>query len=338
MYGELRALIHPFEAGILRMPDRCFFLRAQAGTIFDERWRKALLCEQSFKPDFDALSRARFDVVTKVSGHYELGLCLLTKHKAENLVNIARGWSLLAPGGTLVGCGAKEQGAASIEKVVDEVVGLSGNLSKHHARTFWFAKRLEHMPDRMVEWLNMGRLKPNAAGEYLTQPGMFTWDKPDIGSALLLSALPEGIGGRVADLGAGWGYLSVNLARRYRTIETIDLYEAELLALEAARENAKSVADGPAFGFFWHDVSTGIAAGAGYDWIVMNPPHHVGRQVSYDLGRSFISAAAGGLRPGGKLVLVANRRLPYESMLGQLFKSTTVLTQSSGFKVLLSRA
>ena len=73
-------------------------------------------------------------------------------------------------------------------------------------------------------------------GDFTTLPGVFSADQPDRGSVLLAAALPAKLPARVADLGAGWGYLSrVILARE--GVKELDLIEAEADALDCARLN-----------------------------------------------------------------------------------------------------
>ena len=134
-----------------------------------------------------------------------------------------------------------------------------------------------------------------------------------------------------ADLGAGYGYLSAEVLARNPGVHALDLYEADARALALARENLGTPA-GVELGFHWHDVAAGLPR-RGYDFIVSNPPFHSGRADEPALGRAFIAAAAGALRPGGRLFLVANRHLPYEAELAARFAAVRVLAQEGGFKV-----
>ena len=52
------------------------------------------------------------------------------------------------------------------------------------------------------------RSRTQIEGGFTTVPGVFSADAPDRGSVLLAAALPAKLPARVADLGAGWGYLS----------------------------------------------------------------------------------------------------------------------------------
>jgi 16S rRNA (guanine1207-N2)-methyltransferase len=82
----------------------------------------------------------------------------------------------------------------------------------------------------------------------------------------------------------------------------------------------------------WHDVGGGIPGR--YDAVVSNPPFHIRRADVPDLGRSFIRAAAEALVDDGSLLLVANRHLPYEDILGQRFRDVRVIGGNPAFKVL----
>ena len=68
--------------------------------------------------------------------------------------------------------------------------------------------------------------------------------------------------------------------------------------------------------------------------VVCNPPFHAqGRADRPDIGRRFIAVAAQALKPGGRLWLVANRHLPYESELDARFGRARIVAQEGAFKV-----
>jgi 16S rRNA (guanine1207-N2)-methyltransferase len=309
------ALAYAFDSGALAHK-RAFFLRAEPLPFED------VDAEQSFRPVYLRLGRASPRIER---GSYEQGLVLLTKHKEENFANIARGWALLAPGGTLVCAGANEDGAASLERQADKVFGLAGTLSKFHSRVFWFAKSDRPPPDF---WRGLGHLQPVADGRWLSQPGIFSWDRIDDGSALMAQHLPEGLSGRIADFGCGWGYLARRVLDGSPGLQHLDLIDAEHRALEAARAN---VVDGRAR-FHWLDL-TSEPAPAICDAIVCNPPFHAGRAATPALGQKMIEAAARALRPDGRFYMVANRGLPYEAVLGAHFTSFETLADNNKFKV-----
>jgi 16S rRNA (guanine1207-N2)-methyltransferase len=310
-----RALAYAFETGALAKR-QAFFLRAEDPPFAE------ITCEQSFRPDFLRLKKATPRIE---SGTWPLGLVLLTKHKEENFANIARGWSLLEPGGTLVCAGANDDGAASLERHVGKVFGLEASLSKFHSRVFWVTKGERPPPDY---WQKLATLQPIATGlAIVSQPGTFSWDHIDDGSALLTTGWPDALCGHVADFGCGWGYLSYVLLD-HRSIQRIDLIDAEYRALEAARAN---IVD-PRASFHWLDLARERAP-ATYDAIVCNPPFHTGRASTPALGQAVLSAAAQALKPGGCLYMVANRGLPYEPVLKQHFASFETLTDNNKFRV-----
>lgn len=299
---------------------RAFLLRAEPLPLGD------IDAEQSFRPEYLRLKQTKWSVVPRLdSGAYDLGLVLLTKHKEESFANIARGWALLVPGGRLVCAGANDDGAASLEKHVAKAFGLADRISKFHCRIFWFDKGERAPPDF---WRSLARLQPVAAGPWFSQPGIFSWDRVDDGSALLARHLPTDIAGTVADFGCGWGYLSRHLVDRCPGITRLDMIDAEHRALESARAN---VVD-PRAATYWLDLILEPAPTT-YDAIVCNPPFHAGRAAQPALGQGFIEAAARALRPGGHFYVVANRGLPYEPLLKAHFASCETLADNNKFRV-----
>lgn len=336
MSDALRALHHSLRQGTLRLPPgRTVLIRAEADPALRDL-AADLVCEQTLKSDHDRLAAQGFAVTRRAERSFAAAICLLTKNKAENLANIARAWSMLDPGGLLVCAGSNDTGAASIAKQVRDAFGTVESLSKYHCRVFWTRRALGPIPEMAAAWQAGGELHPVPEIGALSRPGIYGWNAIDKGSALLAAHLPPGTSGRVADLGAGWGYLSLKVLERCPGIAQLDLYEAEWLALDAARQNIGARWPDAPVGYHWHDVTAGLTAR--YDTIVMNPPFHVGKTTDVALGRAFVAAAAAALVPGGALFMVANRHLPYEAAIDAHFKARQTIAETAAFKVIRAAA
>jgi 16S rRNA (guanine1207-N2)-methyltransferase len=335
--APLETLFLPFLEGRLAWPpDGALFLRARAGAPLDASTFPGLVCEQSFKPDAEALDRAGFDVQPLVPSSvrkYSLVLALPPRQRDESRALLARALTLLAPGGVAIACAANNDGARSVERDLERLAGPVTTMSKNKCRVFWTAP-LEQLPARalLAEWGELDAIRPIEDGRFFSRPGIFAWNRIDAASRLLAAHLPSTLAGRAADLGAGFGYLSAELLARCPGIVSLDVYEAEARALDLARGNLASLESRFRIEYLWHDVTAGLARS--YDVIVCNPPFHTHAHASRpDVGRRFIAAAAQALAPGGRLFLVANRHLPYESALDAHFESVRTLAQLEGFKV-----
>ncbi len=338
---SIKTLFLPFETGECPPPssDRGLFLRAEAHVVLDQSWRDKLFCIQSFKPHHDALARSGFSCAAQIppKREFDVVLICLTKHKQESLALIALGLKALAKNGTLHVAGAKDEGIESIEKLMKKHFSAIETRFKNHARTFWFC-RPDSIPGEVEEWANALTPKSHIEG-YTTAAGMFSYAKIDAGSKLLAQNMLPVIKGRVADFGAGWGYLSQEVLARCPLVQKLDLYEAEANALECAKQNLNStnarpsLREGLKITHNWADITSGAVPANAYDFIVMNPPFHKGKSTQVSLGQGFIQSASKSLKPGGRLFMVANRQLPYEALLKAAFSNVRVLADENGFKV-----
>lgn len=328
-------LFHPFHEGLLDTPGaqaRVLFLGAEPGFVLPDGFEAELFLVQGFRPAFLALLKQGWQVAPQASGAgYDLALVLCTRHRGENEARMADALARMAPGALLVVAGAKSDGIDSLRKRTGEKLVVRGHASKHHGTAFWL-RRPEALPT--VPPL----LDPSlsATAEFVARPGMFSHAGADPGSRLLAAHLPGDLKGSVADFGAGWGYLAVEVARCCSRVAAIDLFEADFASLEAAGQNMARHAPGKAAGFFWHDLLAEPVERR-YDAIVMNPPFHQGRAADPAIGQAMIAAAAKALGKGGRLLLVANRGLPYEAPLRAAFAAVEEIARDGSFKVLAAR-
>lgn len=337
----LDALFLPLTNGAIDMPatGACVFLRARAG-IWLQRWSD-MACVQTFKPFADELIRAGASLDAPIAAQAGgLVLVLPPRQRDEARALLAQAVRQAGHGGVVVACQPNNAGARSGETDLARLTGSVQSLSKHKCRVYWSRideSRVDRAP--LEEWIALDAPRPIAGGRWQSRPGLFAWDRVDAASALLVEHLPADLRGRVADLGAGYGYLAAEVVRRCAAVDAIDLYEAEQRAEECARSNlAEACRDAGrdvAFAFRWHDVTRGLAGR--YDAIVSNPPFHQGRADQPELGRAFIEVAADALQPHGALWLVANRHLAYEATLAARFAAVRVVDVRDGFKVIEAR-
>lgn len=336
--SALETLLLPFGNGTLPWPSQgALFLRARDGSPLRQQPMPGLVCEQTFKPDVDALSRSGFEVNVQQDRRYPLVLVLPPRQRDEARALLARAIASTEPGGRVIAAQHNNEGARSMEADLGQLAGPVTSVSKNKCRVCWSGPLQGAIDtDLATRWSALDAPRRIADGRLLSRPGIFAWDHIDAASALLAQQLPADLAGRAADLGSGSGFLSVELLTRCPRLRELDVYEAEARALELARENIAAVKSRVDIGYHWHDVTLGLRRE--YDVIVTNPPFHAGnRHDRPDIGRRFIAVAAQALRPGGQLWLVANRHLPYEAVLDRSFGSVRVVTQQQGFKIVAAK-
>ena len=310
------------------------FLRAEPGPVLPLLPRDRLTCQQAFKPPHDALKAAGYTLLapgTETFEPAELTLILPPRQKDEARGLYARAMLAAPEGGVVLACLPNTLGAKTAEKTLGEIAGETESLSKNKCRAFWARKDLSVFNTALAEaWVAADQPQPVAGGAMWSRPGLFSWDRVDAGSELLAECIPEDIKGMGADLGAGQGYLTKEVLTHCPKISHMDLYEAEHRAIACATQTLE------AFGnvtISWADVARDVPNNR-YDFILMNPPFHVGRADAAGLGQAFIQAASRALKPHGSLYMVANRHLPYEATVAACFKQYEIIEDSGGYKVI----
>ncbi|KUP91691.1 class I SAM-dependent methyltransferase [Tritonibacter horizontis] len=275
---------------------------------------------QPQKPEYDSWTARGYLCRADTPADDRFAAAVVFVPRAKALARHLLAEAVVITDGPVLIDGAKTDGIDSIFKELKKRSAPSPAISKAHGKLFSIDADLD-----LSDW----RATPQEiAPGWVTGPGVFSADGIDPASQLLAERLPLKLGKTVADLGAGWGYLSRQILSR-EAVTTLHLVEADQGALTCARQNVTD----PRATFHWDDARSWGAKGS-LDTVVMNPPFHTGRTAEPALGQAFIANAARLLKPAGQLWLVANRHLPYETALTDSFAQVEETARDNRFKVL----
>lgn len=258
---------------------------------------------------------------------------------------LSRRWLLeafmaLRPGGRLYLAGPNNGG---IQPAIDDAAALFGQAAtiRYKARNRVALAVKQHTEPTAVDWASEPGVAPRTwrvfdlatrAGRLRmeTAAGVFSYEELDAGTALLLDSLPDLRGLRLLDVGCGYGVIGITAARLGAS--QVDMVDVSLTAVEAAQRNSAANA-APQARALVSDLYAAVRDER-YDLVVSNPPFHHGKQVTYDITQALIEGARSMLRPGGRLIVVANRFIRYDRMMGVAYERVERLATTNAYHVL----
>lgn len=279
------------------------------------------------------------------AGSFEQVLVRIQKGRDATWNDLMLSWHVLADGGRLLVTGTNELGIATWVKRLAAQCGQPGEVLANHSRSR--VALFHRRGPRREEWpsgvicvtLRAPTPEDPSPPTIAVPPGVFSHSTLDGGTALLVSYLEQvAPAERVLDLGCGGGHLGLNALLRWPQAHAW-FVDADARAIGAVRANL----GGELRAFHlneratvaWWDVSEPLSA-TGFDLILANPPCHSGTAIDLTTARAMFRIAAAALAPEGRLLVVANRQLPYEADLAALGR-LEVMTQQGGFKLLSVR-
>jgi 16S rRNA (guanine1207-N2)-methyltransferase len=165
---------------------------------------------------------------------------------------------------------------------------------------------------------------------FRTLQNSFSHDRVDAGTMLLIQSTTIPHGGKVLDLGCGYGVVGIMASRMGAS--HVDLIDSDLYSIYAARENIiiNKALNAEAFpGDLFNSVSD-----RRYNVILSNPPFHTGKTTDFSMVSTMIVQARQILEPGGRLIIVSNQFLGYSDLLAASFEKVTYLCTTSNYVVL----
>ena len=163
---------------------------------------------------------------------------------------------------------------------------------------------------------------------FYTDNGVFSKDGLDFGSRFLLETIPlEEIGGKVLDMGCGYGVFGIVLNKI--TSCEVDMVDVNLRAMHLAEINAK---ENRCTGVSIFESNCYSNINSKYSCIVTNPPIRAGKKIVYDI----VMNAKDYLEKDGKLFLVIRKEQGAKSLIVDLEKNynVEVLNKKKGFFIL----
>lgn len=267
---------------------------------------------------------------------YNLALVNLPKQAAEAKFFLASALELLNEGGHIIACAANDAGGGRIEGWMKEAGLQISSHSKNKCRAV-YASVPARLSPAVKDWYQAGLPREMDIGDglrFMTQPGLFSWDRIDAGSKILVEHLPQDLKGIGADFGCGIGYLTYHVLKSCAGARAMHCLDADMRALACASTNLEAVKPVESLAFYWKDLSKKVPELPPLDFIVMNPPFHEGKKTDATLGQTFIENASQALKKSGMLFMVSNRHLPYEQILQGRFINVQTVADRDGFKLL----
>ena len=166
---------------------------------------------------------------------------------------------------------------------------------------------------------------------FCTDNGVFSKDGLDFGSRLLLESIPlEEVGGKVLDMGCGYGVFGIVL-NKILSCE-VDMVDVNLRALHLAERNCKEN-DCSKVNVFESNCYEKI--NSKYSSIITNPPIRAGKSIVYNI----VMNAKDYLQDNGSLFLVIRKEQGAKSLIVDLQKiyHVDVLAKKKGFYILQCR-
>ena len=163
---------------------------------------------------------------------------------------------------------------------------------------------------------------------FYTDNGVFSKDGLDFGSRLLLeSILLEEVGGKVLDMGCGYGVIGIVINKL--TDADVEMVDVNLRAIHLAEINIK---ENHCKNIHVYESDVYKNVNSKYTSIITNPPIRAGKKVVYDI----VMNASDYLQDNGKLFIVIRKEQGAKSLIRDLQEKyiVKILNKKKGFYIL----
>ncbi|MGV6852599.1 MAG: methyltransferase [bacterium] len=244
----------------------------------------------------------------------------------------------LHPNCQIIGAGMTKEIHRSNILLFEQIIGpTTTSLAKKKARLILANQNNEpHNHSELQHCLSFDLPKQDI--KVIGLPGVFSRDKLDIGSRLLLRFLPDTQGNqKLIDLGCGTGILGTAAAMKNQHLQ-VCFTDESWLAIESAKQTYLSnIKNHKKANFYVTHVLGGLDNNT-FDHILCNPPFHQQNVQTLAIANKMFKDSAQKLTSDGELRVVANRHLPYSKLLSRYFHNVDVISNDPKFIVWLAHS
>lgn len=166
--------------------------------------------------------------------------------------------------------------------------------------------------------------------QFVSDAGVFSKNGVDYGSRVLIEAMEVPVGGKVLDVGCGYGPIGLTAARLAGREGHVTMIDVNGRAVELARENA-SVNGISNVTILQSDLFEGLGQEQ-FDMVLTNPPIRAGKSTVH----AIFEGACERLLPGGTLWIVIQKKQGAPSAkekLESLFGEVEEVTKDKGYRI-----
>lgn len=275
---------------------------------------------------------SQFSAVYQSDITHDLVIIVFPKSKPELAFTLA----MIAPHITeqtrILFVGEKKGGIQSTLKLTQHFItnGQKIDAARHCMLFAGFAQaQALEKPFNLDDWFKKYTLEIDAIKLTIASlPGVFSQQKLDVGTQLLLNHLPEDMCGKVLDFGCGAGVISCFIGKKF-TDTKLSLLDVSALALTSA-EKTLQLNDLTGNVFASNSLSNVTEK---YQHIVSNPPFHQGLKTHYQATEQFLAGIKNYMAKPSDITIVANSFLQYPPIMEQHIGKTSTQAKANGFSI-----
>jgi len=296
-----------------------------------------LSCYNNNFIDYQAIQRKHSDTIdcsftsvyqSKIQ--HDLVIISFPKSKAELNFTLAMIAHSLCDDALILFVGEKKSGVQSTQKLTQNfLVNCLKVDAARHCLLFAGQFNNQRTPFNVDDWFKCYQIEINDIKLTIASlPGVFSQQKLDVGTALLLDNLPNHLHGKVLDFGCGAGVISCYIGKKYTNVE-LSLLDVSALAIASAKRTLEiNHLSGDVF------ASNSLSeVKCSYQNVVSNPPFHQGIKTNYQATETFLKNIKTYMLHQSSITIVANSFLRYRPIMESNIGKTKTIINKQGFAV-----